>query len=381
MNEAVITLTRTLLGFNTINPPGNEAECLRWLATFLTENGFHVQLHPFGENRYNLIASLTGAAAGKPLAFTGHLDTVPLGNAPWQQDPFAGEIDNGRIYGRGSSDMKAAIAAFIVACINRAEVIAAGCGVVLILTGGEETGCDGARAMINDPSLSLPQPGALIVGEPTANYPVVGHKGALWLRCETQGKTAHGAMPELGINAIYLAADAIGKIRHFDLGPPHPLMKKPTLNVGTIRGGLNINSVPDRASFDVDIRTDPTLAHHSLTERLQLHLSDTVTISTLVDLPAVLTERQHPWIQRVFEHCQPLHAEPVEARIVPYFTDAALLIDALGAPPCIILGPGEPTMAHQTDEYCEVARLYESVALYQRLIEDYFLCGLPPTPG
>lgn len=381
MNEAVITLTRALLGFNTINPPGNEAECLRWLAAFLTENGFDVQLHQFGEHRFNLLASRPGSTTGKPLAFTGHLDTVPLGNAPWQQDPFAGEVIDGRIYGRGSSDMKAAIAAFIIACINCAEAIAAGSGVVLILTGGEETGCDGARAMMNDPAMTLPQPGALIVGEPTANYPIIGHKGALWLRCETQGKTAHGAMPELGINAIYLAADAIGKIRQFDPGPPHPLMKKPTLNVGTIRGGLNINSVPDHASFDVDMRTDPTLVHKSLSQRLQQHLSDTVTFSTLIDLPAVLTEHQDPWIQRVFTLCAALHAEPLEARIVPYFTDAALLLDAIGSPPCIILGPGEPAMAHQTDEYCSLARLYESVELYQQVIEDYFLLGWLPKPA
>jgi len=379
MSDAVITLPRALLGFNTINPPGNETACLRWLADFLGENGFSVTLHHFGENRTNLLATLPGSAQGKPLAFTGHLDTVPLGMAPWQRDPFAGDIADGRIYGRGSSDMKAAIAAFIVACINHAEIIAQGSGVVLILTGGEETGCDGARAMIDDQEFQLPQPGALIVGEPTANYPMVGHKGALWLRCATQGKTAHGAMPELGINAIYLAADAIGKIRHFEPGPPHPLMKKPTLNVGTFQGGLNINSVPDRASFDVDMRTDPTLHHGPLTSRLQLHLSDSVMINTLVDLPAVLTERQNPWVQKVFERCQPLHEIPVEAKIVPYFTDAALLLTALGNPPCLILGPGEPSMAHQTDEYCSVIRLEESVLLYQHIIEDYFTLLPAPT--
>jgi len=180
-------------------------------------------------------------------------------------------------------------------------------------------------------------------------------------------------MPGLGINAIYLAADAIGKLRHFDPGPPHPLMKKPTLNVGTFQGGLNINSVPDKASFDVDMRTAPTLTHATLKSRLQQHLSDVVTINTLVDLPAVLTERQNPWVQRVFAHCQPLHDQPVEAKIVPYFTDAALLVDALGNPPCLILGPGEPSMAHQTDEYCWVSRLEESVGLYQQIIEDYYL--------
>jgi len=81
----------------------------------------------------------------------------------------------------------------------------------------------------------------------------------------------------------------------------------------------------------------------------------------------------------VFERCQPLHEIPVEAKIVPYFTDAALLLTALGNPPCLILGPGEPSMAHQTDEYCSVIRLEESVLLYQHIIEDYFTLLPAPT--
>jgi len=368
---SVIELTQKLLAFDTINPPGNEEECLLWLRDYLQTQGFEVSEHPFGENRMNLIARLKGSKSGAPLAFSGHLDTVPLGNAPWKYPPFGGDIVDGKLFGRGSSDMKAAVAAFIVACIDQRAAISAGTGVVLLLTGGEETGCDGARALISYPSVDLPRPAAVIVGEATGNYPVIGHKGALWLRCETQGKTAHGAMPELGINAIYLAADAIGKIRSFELGPPHPLMKKPTLNVGTVRGGLNINSVPDRASFDVDLRTDPTLAHTALITRLQCHLSDAVTITTLVDLPAVLTDSLHPWIQQVIAACQSLHDKPISSRIVPYFTDAAVLLNAVGNPPCVILGPGEPSIAHQTDEYCEVQRLTECVALYQRLIVEF----------
>ncbi|CAM3442370.1 peptidase M20 [Rouxiella silvae] len=368
---SVIELTQKLLAFDTINPPGNEEDCLLWLCDYLKIQGFEVSKHPFGVRRMNLIARIKGRSSGAPLAFSGHLDTVPLGSTPWQYAPFGGDIVDGKIFGRGSSDMKAAVAAFIVACINQREAIRAGCGVVLLLTGGEETGCDGARALIGDPSVDLPRPAAVIVGEATANYPIIGHKGALWLRCETQGKTAHGAMPELGINAIYLAADAIGKIRSFEIGPPHPLMKKPTLNVGTVRGGLNINSVPDHASFDVDLRTDPSVVHPALINRLQNHLSDAVTITALVDLPAVLTDSLHPWIKRVIDACQPLHAEPITPRIVPYFTDAAVLLNAVGNPPCVILGPGEPNMAHQTDEYCDVQSLAACVALYQRLIGEF----------
>lgn len=366
---ATLELARQLLGFNTINPPGCEADCMRFFADWLDDSGFEVSLSSFGEGRCNLIASLPGAKSGKPLAFTGHLDTVPLGNARWQYDPFGSQMEDGRLYGRGSSDMKAAIAAFAVACIHQREAILAGRGAVLLITGGEETGCDGARALIA--FATLPEVGALIVGEPTANYPVIGHKGALWLRCETRGKTAHGAMPELGINAIYLAADALGKIQHFSPGAPHPLMKQPTLNVGRIEGGLNINSVPDRTRFDVDIRSAPNLQHATIRERLTTLLGESVTVSTLVDLPAVLSREDHAWIKQVYQRCQPLHAEPIAPRVVPYFTDASLLLPALGDPPCIILGPGEPSMAHQTDEYCLLSRLAEAEQLYGDIIRDW----------
>ncbi|OON41646.1 peptidase M20 [Izhakiella australiensis] len=367
--SAALTLAQRLLAFNTINPPGDEEACTRYLADWLQARGFDVQLQRFGPRRLNLIARLPGSGAGKPLAFTGHLDTVPLGAQPWRYDPFGSQIVDGRLYGRGASDMKAAVAAFACACLAQQESIRAGSGAVMLITGGEETGCDGARALIDN--VDLPEIGALIVGESTANYPVVGHKGALWLRCATQGKTAHGAMPELGVNAIYLAADAIGRIRQFIPGAPHPLMKQPTLNVGRIEGGLNINSVPDRSWFDVDIRTAPNLNHGTIRHNLASYLGDTVSIDTLIDLPAVLTDDGHAWIQRVFHYCQPLHDEALQLRVVPYFTDASLLTDALASPPTVILGPGEPTMAHQTDEYCELGKLSQAQQLYGTLLNDW----------
>lgn len=369
MNPLTLELAQRLLGFDTLNPPGNEAACMAFFADWLETRGFAVTLSSFGEDRVNLIARIEGRAEGDPLAFTGHLDTVPLGNQAWQHDPFGSTIEGDRLYGRGASDMKAAIAAFAVACVTHQTVIRKGTGVVLLITGGEETGCDGAKALIA--TGELPAVGALIVGEPTANYPVIGHKGALWLRCETRGKTAHGAMPELGINAIYLAAEALGKIRHFEPGEPHPLMKKPTINVGRIQGGLNINSVPDRTQFDVDIRTAPNLQHATVRQNLTTALGESVVVSTLVDLPAVLSTEENSWIESVYQRCQPLHAEPVTAKIVPYFTDASLLLPAMGNPPCLILGPGEPAMAHQTDEYCLLSRLNEAEMLYGELILDW----------
>lgn len=135
MASETLELTRQLLAFNTINPPGDEADCLCFLAEWLNQRGFEVTLTSFGERRSNLVARLSGQKAGKPLAFTGHVDTVPLGSRAWQYSPFDGEIAEGRLYGRGTSDMKAAIAAFVVACVQNHTVIREGCGVVLFITG------------------------------------------------------------------------------------------------------------------------------------------------------------------------------------------------------------------------------------------------------
>jgi len=139
------------------------------------------------------------------------------------------------------------------------------------------------------------------VGEPTANYPLVGHKGALWLEARTTGITAHGSMPERGDNAVYKAARAVDVLRQFDFAvEPHPLMGLPTLNVGTLHGGLNINSVPDRATIGIDIRTIPGQDHASVRNRLQHTLGDAVEIVPIVDVEAIYSTPESGWMQRVF---------------------------------------------------------------------------------
>src|SRR6185437_16938244 len=117
--------------------------------------------------------------------------------------PFGGEIVDGRLYGRGASDMKSGVAAFVAAAIAEAGRLADGSGVKLVVTAGEETGCEGAASLAASGRLGAA--GALVVGEPTANQLFVGHKGALWLKAATAGATAHGSMPEQGDNAVYKA--------------------------------------------------------------------------------------------------------------------------------------------------------------------------------
>jgi succinyl-diaminopimelate desuccinylase len=369
-----VALTKELIRIPSVNPPGGEEPCARFLVEVLQAAGFKVDLHRFGEGRFNVVAELKGSGAGHPIGFTGHIDTVPLGNAAWEHEPFSAHESEGRIYGRGASDMKAGIAAFIAACAGAREAIAQTAGVQIILTGGEETGCDGAKALALQAPDLIKKLSLLIVGEPTANYPFVGHKGALWMRGTARGLTAHGAMPEQGSNAIYKAISAIDKLKLFKVGEDrHPLMGGSTLNVGRIAGGLNVNSVPDRTEFEFDIRTVPGTEHSCLCERLAQYFASEIELDVMVDVPSLSTEVDHFAIRQIFALCTPFHPEPLEYRAVPYFTDGSVLVPLTGQPPTVILGPGEPLQAHKTNEYCDVKRIDEAVELYRLILLDPLL--------
>ncbi len=367
-------LTRELLRFNTINPPGDERACAEHIGKLLENHGFTSAYHEFADQRTSLVARIGGNGGKPPICFTGHIDIVPLGNAPWKRDPFAGETDVGKLFGRGSSDMKSGVAAFVAAAVQLADKLKHSCGVVLVITAGEERGCQGADHLesLHRKFGTLGAAGAIVVGEPTGNYPFVGHKGAYWLNAKTRGITAHGSMPELGDNAIYKAAKAVAKLEHYEFTvPSHFMMGKPTLNVGTIHGGLNPNSVPDEVVTSIDIRTIPNQNHQELHRHLQQTLGPEVELSTVIDVPSVWTEPSHTWVQNVFEITGKYLSERPQARTATYFTDAAALRRAYGGAPTVILGPGEAAMAHQTDEYCYVNKLETSVAMYTDIMAKW----------
>jgi succinyl-diaminopimelate desuccinylase len=306
-----------------------------------------------------------------PLGFTGHIDTVPLGAAPWKTAAFGGSLEGGKLYGRGSSDMKSGVAAFVIAAIRLAEQLKSGPGVTLVITADEETGCQGALHLIQEPEL-LGRVGALLIGEPTANYPLLGHKGALWFDVITRGVTAHGSMPERGVNAVYAAAEVILKLRDFEfLQPPHPLMGNPTLNVGTVRGGLNVNSVPDEAVVGVDVRSVPGQDHAALLGRIRALLGDAAEVRTHTDVAAIYSDPAQAWVQHVFDITASAVGTRPEPRAATYFTDGAVLRNVYRDVPMLVLGPGQPELAHQTDEYCLVDRIEQAVDVYHELIATW----------
>jgi succinyl-diaminopimelate desuccinylase len=366
-----VQLTQDLVRLRSINPPGDEEPCARLVASTLSAAGFEVAAYDFAESRTSIVATLPGASDQPPICFTGHLDTVPLGSAPWERDALAAEIDGDRLYGRGSSDMKSGVAAMVVAALALAKMPRGKAGLVLIFTAGEETGCDGARYLATLPQV-LPQAGALLVGEPTGNYPLIGHKGALWLKAAFHGVTAHGSMPELGDNAVYKAARSVLRLAdHQFQDDAHHHLGRPSLNVGSLHGGLNVNSVPDQAEVQIDIRTIPGQSNDAIRQEISSLLDEGATLARMVDVGSVASNPQNEWISGVFDLYEQRHAGRVDPRGAPFFTDASVLTPAMNGVPTLILGPGETAMAHKTNEYCLISKIDEAVDLYTEIGQQW----------
>lgn len=365
-----VELTQTLVRLDTMNPPGGEAEAARLLGGMLAEAGLQVSYHELAPGRLGLVASLAGQGGRPPLVMTGHLDTVPLGGAAWSEEPLGGLIKDDRLYGRGSSDMKGGLAAMTVAALGLARLPGRAAGLSLVYTAAEETGNEGARQMVAAGALP-PTAGAILVAEPSGNRPFLGHKGALWLEASFQGKSAHGSMPDQGVNAIYKAARAAINLEGlFNEFPPHPQLGRPTINVGTISGGTKINMVPDRAVLSLDLRTAPCQDHDDLEQQVQEILGADGELKRLTDAPAILTDQDDPWVAGVLGL---MAAAGLSSRpgYVNYFTDASVLGAALGKPPIMILGPGQAELAHQTDEYCEVDKITQAAELYLAIARQW----------
>ncbi len=366
--DDVILLTRKLISFNTLNPEGNEQEIARYSGALLESQGFRIDFHKLAENRLTLIAEIGLNKLISPLVLTGHFDTVPLGAVHWTEDAFSGTIKEGKIYGRGSSDMKGGVAAMMCAAVQACKESVPPGGIRLIFTAGEESGCHGAKHLA-DTRYDVGKASAIIVGEPTSNYPAIGHKGALYLKVSASGKTAHSSMPELGDNAVYKAARAVTKTENFRFNAERDdLHGFPTINVGMFSGGINLNSVPDHAEFTIDIRSTSKVVHSEILEELSRELGSEVAIKTLVDLLPVSSLESSPFVQLVYHVCGLGAGNGKHQKSLPYVTDGAVLQQLYGGVPTIILGPGQPEMAHKTDEFCYTGKIEEAVKIYKNII-------------
>jgi succinyl-diaminopimelate desuccinylase len=366
-----LSLAQQLVRFDTRNPPGQEAACADFLRGLLESRGFAVQAYSHAPGRTSLVARVGDPDAAVSLCFVGHLDTVPLGKASWTVDPFAGLIGEHRLHGRGSCDMKSGVAAFVMAAVSRVARLPSTVAVTLLLVAGEETGCEGSSHLASLP-LELAGFAGVIVAEPTYNEPLLGHKGALWLRATARGRSAHGATPEAGVNAIAKAVRMVDRLQAFERELPgaHPMLGLPSLNIGTFHAGENVNSVPDWAEVGIDLRTIPGMDHAQLQTQLERCLRPELeSLAVQASMPSIYTDPSRPWVQQVLAIAERETGRAASLRTAHYFTDASALRHRLSDAPILIVGPGHPAQMHQTDEFCELSQIDEAVRIYAAIID------------
>ncbi len=366
----VVDLLRELIRIPSVNPdnaPGTdrtgEGELADFLAGRLRGLGAEVALEEIRPGRPNLIARFA-PLDGRPRILLGpHLDTV--GVAGMVIDPFAAELRDGRIWGRGACDTKGPMAAMLHGLESHAAALAdSPVAIDFVAFMGEESAQWGSRQFAGRHAGDYE---FAIVGEPTSLDIVHTTKGSLWATLRAVGRAAHSSQPERGDNAVMKLARVLVDLqvelprRLMDFG--HEVLGPATLNIGLIRGGTRPNVVPDLAEAELDVRITPALAQSggALALLREVLANEPVEIAEADEKPPMETPHDHPWIRRIQQlrpACRGVGA--------PWFSDAAHLSEK--GLPSICLGPGSIDQAHTRDEFIEVAALEEGAAFFAGLV-------------
>jgi acetylornithine deacetylase len=357
MGDAREALAR-LVAFPTVAGESNEA-LIAWVAERLEAAGAHVRVLDAWRPDARGLHAVFGPAEERGVLLSAHTDVVAVEGQAWSRDPFALHERDGRLYGRGATDMKAFIAAILAAeipvgALRRPLHVALSCD--------EELGCKGAPALLEALAGRIAPPAWCVVGEPTRMRVVERHKGKLAFRAHVRGCAAHSSRPADGVNAVEYAARLIVELQelHAELraAASDDAFAAPstTLSTGPIAGGVSLNIVPEACRFDFEVRVLPGQDHGAVTARVEA-------------LAGALGERMPPGagIELVATANYPaLAAEPggdAAAQVaalageaaggaVDFGTEAGLYRAALGVP-VVVCGPGDMAQAHVADEYID----------------------------
>lgn len=377
--KELIELTRRLIQIPTENPPGNEEKAALFLKPILLKMGFRVQTRLSPKGRWNIVAERRWGKAGRRLIFNGHLDVVPAGNlSQWKYPPFQGKVIKGRISGRGASDMKGGIASFLhgLSMIDRAQLRFGHGSLILHLVSDEEShGHQGMDFLTRKRTI---KGDATIVGEPTNLDVVIAHKGALWFRITAFGKSAHGSRPYSGINAIEKMIHLIDRLKVIPMEKEHALLGKPTINIGSIRGGTKINMVPDQCQIEVDRRLLPDEKKEEVLREIKeafesLQSQDPFLQYQVEEIDCAESLETHPdeeIVRVALEAAQEVRGERPSVRGFSGFTDGRFYVNRFHIP-TLIFGPGGTDQSHTTNESVEVDALVQAAKIYGLILINY----------
>ncbi|CAM5189555.1 Acetylornithine deacetylase [Castellaniella defragrans] len=378
MTPQSLAMIRRLVAFDTVSRNSN-LDLVHDVRDYLAGFGIESHLIPGPrEHRSNLFATVGPQVTGG-VVLSGHTDVVPVDGQPWETDPFIVTEKNGRLYGRGTSDMKSFIA---VALAMVPDMLAAGLAspIHLALSCDEEVGCLGAPAMIARMEADQIRPRSVIVGEPTSMRPIVAHKGVTVLRTTVVGLEAHSSQVQDGVNAVTLAARLIAFIddmmsENREATAPSCRFVPPytTLQTGVVRGGTASNIVARTCTFEWDIRALPGEDWRTHLTRFEAYAQSllpalrtispdaSITTEVLAAVPP-LQDQGGEAQQLVFELTQN-HA----GEVVPYGAEAGQFQQSGFS--VVLCGPGSIDQAHKPNEYIDISQISACEAFFGRLLK------------
>ncbi len=379
-----------LVALPSVNPMGRdvrgpeffEHRVTDYLQSLFQKLGLPYQRQTVHPGRENIVARLDGAVSplegGQLILLEAHQDTVPVDGMTIE--PWTPVVRDGRLYGRGSCDIKGGMTAMLGAVARLAEERPEGMPtIIMAATINEEHGYSGATALTKlwgeTGSIIPRRPDVAVVAEPTELQVVVAHKGVVRWRLNTRGRATHSSQPHLGVNAIFKMAPVLAALERYQLEVAatlghHPLCGHPTLSVGTISGGVSVNTVPDRATIEIDRRLNPGEkpgeARQQVIDYLDAQLGGRAGIEHeppfLIGV-GLLDAGNGPLAERMASAAR---AAGIDSRVVgvPYGTNAAAI--AAAGVPSIVFGPGSIDQAHTADEWLALDQLeLASEALYR----------------
>ena len=372
--EDVIPILQKLINIKTENPPGFTIEAIKYLVDYFSNIGISCKIQEYGEKRANIIAEYGNEE--KTIILTGHLDTVPAGDeTKWKFPPFSGIEEDGKIYGRGSTDMKGAIAAYVaVMALLKQESVKLNKKIIFLGTSDEELNMDGSLFAKNKGIMEDCE--FVVIGEPTELKIAIAEKGTLWIKIRIEGKSAHGSTPHLGISSIEAAVELIPKLKTVLPEFKHEILGKSTLNIGKITGGTVVNVVPELCEIECDFRLVAAELRDEIKEKFDSVIDKfnqeneaKVSFTIAHELPAIEMLDDSRFLEDLKKRAQ--EAGSGEVIGVNYGTDGAMLVSDYGTP-FVIMGPGKLNQLHVTDEYTEIDEVitYANI-IYEALINNF----------
>ena len=375
-----------LIAFNTVSRDSNLG-LIEWVRDYLQGFGAKTRLtHDASGKKANLFATL-GDSQKPGLILSGHTDVVPVDGQQWDTDPFVATERGGKLFARGSADMKGFIGIVLsqapkfVAALNAKKLDAP---LHYALSYDEEVGCLGVRGLIRDLEENGIRPAGCVVGEPTSMQPIIAHKGTHRFRCAVHGREAHSSYVTHGVNAIEYAArlvvfirqlaDRLAQIEQRDYGFTVPYS---TLSTGLIQGGIAANVVPKDCVFQFDMRTLPQASPESLYQEIRRYSEilaaemraidadsgiDLQWVSQTVGLAASESDAIVQWAMQLSKNAS--------TGKVSYGTEAGLF-QKMGVP-TVICGPGDIAEAHRPNEFVALDQLAQCESFMERILETGF---------